>query len=388
MIHFLTAYTCEVDISGDAINEILHQLDRQHKLLKNTVGILFCNYEFIETGVAQAICQSLPFDIIGCTTQTFSFKESQGDFMLVLSVLTSDDVMFSTAYSESLDHNTEQNIINTYHHALPTIAGDPSLIMAFQPLIPQFLSGDQLIHTLDKITGGLPIFGSVALDFTTNFRAPQTIYNGTASDNRLALLLISGNIKPKFYVESMSEDYIIYENAIITESDGNKLISLNHIPAVKFFESIGLAPNEFFNGTQISLAIKIDYHDSTKSKACMMHSITPDGAILCGGEVPAGASLTIGTLIHDDVIKTTSQLLTSLEQPADCNALFLCSCFGRNMVLSNNWAELNVVRDHIKNIDIPYIYFSSAGEFCPLYLSDHSKTINRFHNNSIVACML
>lgn len=388
MIRLLTAFTYEADFVDDAIEEILQQLDVKNKLLKNSVGILSCNYEFVATGTALAICEALPFSVVGCTTQGYAIKGAQGHFMLLLSVLTSDDVFFSTAVSKPLTQNPEPLIVDTYHQALRDLNQTPSMIMTFQPYIPQLLSGDLLIQSLDSVTGGIPVFGSVALDFTTNFRTPLTIYNNKSYEHCLPLLLLSGNVTPTFFMESISEDYFLCQNAKITDSCGNRLISINHTPAIQFLEEIGLMINDSFDGTQIALPVSVDYHDGTKPKTCLLQAISSDGSIICGGEMPKGATLAIGTLLHDDVIKTTKKLLLTLQTIPDKNALFLFSCFGRNTVLSDPMAEINLIQKSLNNYPAPYVYFSSGGEICPSYLAGGVQTINRFHNNSIIACLL
>ena len=61
-----TASTFEIDDVQAAVAEILEQL--QSRLCQNSVGIISCYAEFIDSGVVEALCNQLPFDVVGITT--------------------------------------------------------------------------------------------------------------------------------------------------------------------------------------------------------------------------------------------------------------------------------------------------------------------------------
>jgi hypothetical protein len=95
-----TAYIEEIDDVEAAISEILAQLNLQNRLLKNSVGILHCYYEFLESGMVRGLCARLPFDVVGATTMSLS---AMGDMSLSVTVLTSGDIQFVTVISEELN---------------------------------------------------------------------------------------------------------------------------------------------------------------------------------------------------------------------------------------------------------------------------------------------
>ena len=51
MIKMFSAFTEEIDDVDAAISEILSQLDLEHSLMQNSIGILHCYHEFIDSGV-------------------------------------------------------------------------------------------------------------------------------------------------------------------------------------------------------------------------------------------------------------------------------------------------------------------------------------------------
>jgi len=77
MIKVLTAYTYELDNHEKAVQDILDQINIQNSLLKNTAAILLCHVKFIEMGVMEKICKSLPFEVLGCTSMYFATPPSR-----------------------------------------------------------------------------------------------------------------------------------------------------------------------------------------------------------------------------------------------------------------------------------------------------------------------
>ena len=63
MIKTLIAWTAEVDDDKLAVEQIKSQLGLEGGLLRNTVGIVACHYEFVLSGILKAICEALPFDV-------------------------------------------------------------------------------------------------------------------------------------------------------------------------------------------------------------------------------------------------------------------------------------------------------------------------------------
>jgi len=102
MIKVLTASTYELDDAEKAVQEILSQIAPQTALLKNSAAMLFCHIKFIEMGVMEKVCKSLPFDVVGCTSLYFALPNIEGEIMLAVTVLTSDDTDSRRAYATPL----------------------------------------------------------------------------------------------------------------------------------------------------------------------------------------------------------------------------------------------------------------------------------------------
>jgi hypothetical protein len=154
MIQALTAHTFELDDPKTAVAEILEQIDPA-RLKTNSLGILTCYSEFIEAGIAAAISKALPFDIMGCTTSGTAVPADLGETMLSLMVLTSDDISFSTAYSESVIAEQDGPIGAAYQTALEGRTEKPALILAIAPF-HEAVGGEIIVESLTASRAASP----------------------------------------------------------------------------------------------------------------------------------------------------------------------------------------------------------------------------------------
>ncbi|MDL2297593.1 FIST C-terminal domain-containing protein [Synergistaceae bacterium OttesenSCG-928-D05] len=388
MIKMTTAYTMEVYDAEAAKRDILGQLARG-ALPAHSVGLVFCNLEFIENGVLEAVCAALPFETIGCTTQGAAVRGAAGHIMLTVTVLSSAAAAFFTAITEPLAGDPAACIAAAYRNAAAKLDGTPSMLFAFQPYV-QDIRGDTVLQALDAASGGVPVFGTIALDFTTTFRTPMTILNGAAYGDRLPLLLLSSAAKPLFFAESLPEGRAtISQHDVVTGARDNILTSVNNAPAYDYMEKLGLAEDGAFNGAQLSLPVLLDYQDGEKPKACSFYDITPEGFVRCGGDIPVGATFSIASLGHSDVVSTAAHLASEALALAEgeYGGVILFSCFSRNIVLADRSAEMEAVNAAMPGGTAPYSFIYSGGELCPMY-DDAGKTVNRFHNYSLIGCLL
>jgi hypothetical protein len=98
MVKSLRLITTEVDDIESAVAEITTQLGGK-ELLRHSVGIVSCFADFINSGVVAALAEKLPFPIAGTTTLAASTNNVRGEVILILTVLTSDDVEFTLQVS-------------------------------------------------------------------------------------------------------------------------------------------------------------------------------------------------------------------------------------------------------------------------------------------------
>lgn len=383
MIKTISAHTREIDEIGDAVQEILEQLNLQENLMKNSVGFLSCYAEFVDSGVTAAVCEQLPFDVIGISTIGNMCDGQIGDMMLVVTVLTSDDVSFSAVCTEPLSQEYCRPINDAYKNAAKRLPEAPSFILAAAPLLTN-LGGDTIIKQLDSISGGIPIFGTVTVDHNEDYRQAVTIFNGRAYKENLCFILMSGNVKPKFLVASLAEEKIRKQKTIITSSENNVLKEVNGISIIKYMESLGVISGGKRDGAIIPFVV--DYNDGSKPVARVIFLLTEDSAV-CGGEMPMDATLSIGSIDYEDVIATSKLAMDSILSEGDKQGLFMFSCIARFMVLgANTSAEMEIISEKLESSKYSYQLAYSGGEICPV-LDEKGVLKNRFHNYTFAACI-
>ena len=381
MIKSITAVTREVDDAKAAVAEITATLGLEKNLLKNSLGIISCFSDFEETGVLKAVCDALPFDCIGATTCLCAAGTEVDQIILSITVLTSDDCHFAST-AIPIDDRYADSIDSALTAFLEKNGKNPALFLSYFPLI-NTISGDMILTAIDKTSGGVPLFGTAAVDHNMDYSTAKTIRNGAAFREKVVLGGVYGTPQVSFTVASLNEDKIRKQKAIITASDGNILIGVNRKTALEYLEEIGLTKDELATGLGI-IPLVVDHKDGTKPVARAVFALTPDGHAVCGGAMTEGATLAIGRVDREDVLQTTEIALKPL---ADKESLVLSySCMARYLALgADNAAEAEKVRDVAQ--DSPYLFACSGGEVCPLADAD-GKLKNFYHNYTNVFCKL
>jgi hypothetical protein len=384
MVKMLTVHTFEIDDAQAAVQEILEQLYAQGGLLRNTAGLLFCYLDFITSGAVKAICEALPFNVLGCTTLSAATRGMEGDMILTLTVLTSDDVEFHMGLSDSLTEDEEGRIVKLYQEIAAPLQNPPSLIFVITPSLYN-LAGDTVVGVLNRESRGVPVFGTGALDVDTKIRSPKTIYRGEAFSDRMPILLFSGNIAPRFYVDSVWKYNIYTQKAIVTEAEGNRMISLNNIPAAQYMKKIGLITEERLDLLFV-FPLGIDLGGGAPTSLFIIYTINKDGSLTCSANIPVGATIQIGSPGSTEVLNT-AQHVTDEVKKAKGEAALIFSCFSRSVILTNPWDEIEMIQKELKDSSFPYLLIYSGGEICPAY-NEKGEAVNQYHNYSIIACTL
>jgi hypothetical protein len=392
MIKVLNACTYELDNPEVAVKEINDQIDIKNNLLKNRVGLLFCHSKFIEMGVMEAICKSLPFDVLGCTSmflaQVGADKSIKtGDVMLTVTVLTSDDIEFATEVCEPLTETNAVDCIQAlYQKTASLLNGKPELAFAFPPTMFN-ITIDTITEALDRASGGIPIFGTVAVDMEVHIRQPQTIYNGVGYNNRMALLLFRGPVKPKFFFIRFSEKIALTQDAIITNAEGSRIFSINNKPAASFLDELGLIGSGQV-GFSHAIPLVIGDSEGNNPEVVVVHNITPEGALICSRHVSAGGILNIGAITADHLLESAKTLFRDIKEHGKETGLFVFSCFLRSVVLGmGSIAEVDILRQELDSYFGPWLYVNSGGELCPRYAASGAIE-NQALQYALVACQI
>jgi hypothetical protein len=391
MIRVLTAFSMEPDEPENVVEDIFGQLDLERNLLNNTVGLLFGYMDFINSGAVKALCSKLPFDVLGCTSQGFVLHQAAEEAMLTLMVLTSDEAEFSAALSYSLtpQADTEACITDLYRRAAAPLKGSPSLMFMYPPLSYTIMT-DRVLDTLNRESGGIPLFGAISMDVTTKIRTPLSIFNGEAYEDRIPLLLITGVRKLKFFLTALPKQTYLRRSAVVTEMEGNRIIKLDDRPALNYLKKIGLVQGESSFDVMYAFPIEVNFRDGTPPRMLAIYNINPDGSITCGAPIPVGSTLCIGSIGSKLVLETaayiTNQIKSELDKEAGYCGLLISACFSRNIVLSDPAEEMTVIQNQLKDFPLPYLFLYAGGEYCPTY-TETGQTVNGFYQYTIIACL-
>jgi hypothetical protein len=250
MIKAYTAYTGEVDDAETAVAEIMEQLGDLSRLSENAVGLLACYSDFVDSGVVKELCAALPFDVIGTTTLGSVVRDSEGRMILSLIVLSGDDAEFVAGVTGPMTAADEAPLAAAYGEASRKLSGKPALMIAFAPLHIN-ASGDFYVDAFSRISGGVPVFGMMTVDNTSDYRNAAVISGGDAYADRCAFLLIGGNVNPEFFIASVPSERVSAEKAVVTGAEGNLVRTINEKPVADYLVRLGLKRNP--DGTIIGI---------------------------------------------------------------------------------------------------------------------------------------
>lgn len=382
MIRSYSAFTSEIDDVELAVSEILEQLEPEKNCLKSTVAVVTCYHEFATSGIIAELYKRLGFPIIGTTSTAISTNRGFGQLDFSILMITADDVTFTAASSSSLVDGLEKPFTQMYQSALEGHSEAPKLIISAAPLMLSY-AGDHYVDMLDKVTGGVPNFGTFSIDNTLDYLDSYVVYNDKAERDIYGIIVASGNIHPRFLYASFSPEYILAQKATITKTEGNILKEIDGAPIINYMEKMGLAENGSVSDILHSIPFILDYDGEGIPVSRVLLSWNEDGHGICGGLMPEGTTFSLGTWDKADVLGTTAHTIESIMQNENISTLILYSCLARSYALGTDLlSEMREVYETIAE-RIPYIFSYSGGELCPVRDTANS---NSFHNNTVIAC--
>jgi hypothetical protein len=363
-------------------------LDLKNTLLQNAVGIVHCGYEFVESGFVRMLCEKLPFEVVGCTTLACATNGSCGSDMLSVTVLTGDDVTFSVARSEPLSRdNIDVPLGAVYRRAAAALPEEAALILAYLPLDVS-IGISPMLKGITAVCGDVPVFGGLPCDGTPDYGESVVICNGEVFPDAAALILLGGNVRPRFFIENIGSSGSLQEQyGVITESDGCLLKSVNDMPFLDYIADIGLSPEAIRETKAFPVPFKINYSEGTQSLVRVLFSVTPEGHAVFTNDMPEGCSFAMQRLDYNSVLETAENMANKLSALRDVSGVLLYSCIGRNFLLGLKTSDeirklMNVLGD--KPV---YSFCYAGGELCPVEEDETHTLVSHSHSYSLIACV-
>jgi small ligand-binding sensory domain FIST len=194
-----------------------------------------------------------------------------------------------------------------------------------------------------------------------------------------------GEIKPEFYLTSIPDDRVIHQNATITGAVKNRIQSINGLVPLEYLEYIGLAESGSIAGiSSIPFVLTLDDGSRIVRSA---YKTTDEGHILAYGTIPQGAKIGFSDGDAGFVLQSTRETIARAVAASGAKNALLFSCAGRRWTLGTRIeAEMKELAKCLDNA-LTYQFAYSGGEICPVR-NQEGRLANRFHNFSMIACLL
>jgi hypothetical protein len=355
---------------------------------------MYCHYEFVLSGMAQAVAEEMPFEVVGATLMIVAVNPLQpdapadsgaGELCLTLLVMSSDDVDFKTVMTDPVKSEDE------FSQACDDIfksVNKPQLIFTFAPDYAN-IPGGMLAAAVTKASGGVPVFGGYSCDNSPMYNENCFVFGKKGvSRDQVVFVLLYGDVNPKFFTASISEDKVLSRWALVTKAQGSELIELNGKPVTEYLRSFGLTKEIAHSGPIHNLSLIISDETDAPFYSRTMVRFTENSTLICGGEVPERVHVRVGIFERGDMLNTVRSILKKAvsEANGERSAAFVVCCGTRVAVLgADSLAEVDLLREAAG--DMPFLLGYAAGEICPLPFGD-KRVSNRFHNQSFTMCIL
>jgi hypothetical protein len=393
MIRSIGLHTYEIDDADVAVAQLHAQLET-FALMDHTVGVIMCDPEYLDSGVYEAVCAALPFPVAGTTTMTQAVNGETGLLMLTVYVMTGDDVFFSVGCTGALPRGGDAYISSreayeTARRFLPACQ-DTKLIFAFPPMIDT-IAGDTYIEAFGRLCPDVPVFGTIAVSDSIAFDNCFTLCEGKSFRDSMAFILVAGNVSPRFFISTVDNKNKMPYSGEITLSSRNVIKEINGESAYNYFKGIGLARDGQLDEGLRFVPVLIDFkgredYDAVPVVRAIVR-LDENGNAVCRGHMYQNSIFTIINPTADDIFKSSVAIAKQLLSLANRQATLIFSCFVRRMTFGvEPQTEVEMIAQRL-NGGAPFMMAYAGGELCPTSLRA-SGAVNRFHNFSIIACVL
>jgi len=394
-----TAISYELDNIEVAAKELTTQIMEKLTFRHNSIAILYGQPDMDIGGLSAAVSRELDCHVIGGTTAAGASLTNEGyhELAVVRHVLNGNDCLFSAAISDSMATDPEHEITKTYKKAYHDLKeqdpdAEPQMLICVASIVPSIAS-DNILSKVSHLCGNLPVFGFNAGD-DFNFTKQQVYLDGTTGADRLALMLISGDIKPIFQTASLAGKKAL-EKRLVTKAHDNVICEIEGRPAydyIKGFPFIDDQTTSLFN-FQFFVEMQNDtYNDGIPVSRALNTYDKETGEVTCFANVPENSY--IGLLYCDgNDVATTSETgikeflkkLNEKDERYRYSTILIATCSLRNMFLADmKETEGDLVKELIpQHLSVSGVY--AYGEIAPTSIRN-GKAVNQFHNATFTLC--
>jgi hypothetical protein len=394
MIKLYTALTNEVDNPEAAVRDILGQLRLDERLRKNSFGFVQFYYEYVDTGVYQALVDALPFPLAGCAATAVGAGTQYGDLSLSVAMFTSDDAEFAIRSHQAADLTDRDSMIHDVNVLLSGLCQDqqPKLVLSILPLVTHF-SGDDLIAAGSTLP--VPLFGSIAYSAEPTPETNYVVSGSSVSHTQMVYVAFYGDVNPEFrLVSSLDHADTFGTDAIITDADKSVLKTVNGISAVDFLEKQGILKADEINKIETVIAAIpaiFTRTDGTKIvRAFIGVADDAPGCLFSAGNLENGATLSFSCLDGDQTLASAQSLLSQLSDVGETSFIAF-SCAARSWSLgAQNLDEVRTIAERAVQFaaqgnPMQYCVSYAGGEICPAR-NEKGELVNTLQNYTLISC--
>jgi len=382
----------EVDDPQIALEEMKAQMAKI-ELLKHSLGIVSASSDCIDSGVYAAVANALGIPLAGMSTFSQSANGKAGMFLLSILILSSDTCEFACGYSAPVTGSADVSALmrECYADVKGRLMGDAKLALLYPPFPVDSLTGPatHCLRALSAENAELPIFGSIACCEVENLPEAKVLFGADASNERCALVLISGDISPEFYVGAVADEAtVISVVGVVTKASDNRVIEINGVKAKQFFEQMDYFVGKDINETASSSILIAETKDENgkilSSLAQGILLVTDEYAVL-DNFIEPGTVLSLAALTKETVIATTSRATAWINGHECGKTALIYSCLRRWFAAADeNLKEFDIIDKSLSGINYQVSY--SGGEICPTS-PEGEKMLNAKHSSSIAVCV-
>ena len=383
-------FTQEMDDLEIAVEDLVRQTEG-FEFKKNSIALVYGeDFEYEE--LYERLREKWDFDIVGCTAMSM-ITGMTGYTLEGISVLllSADDCTFATGITGTLTKsNYAEEIEKTYKNIEAKLDGEVKMVLAYGIMVKSVddVSGDGYVDILDKLSNGAPVFGGLASDNFT-FSSNRVFWNDVCVADAMNMVLISGNIKPKFVSKNSIVNRALF-SYVITESKANHIFKLGNDTLVDVMdkeeisnEKSDVVADYLLSPFLLSIPTKDgDVIETARNISTLNHE---DGSGVFLGGMPEGSTLGIGIISREDVTNSVKKACEAINEELkddgyEYSTLLCTTCAARFLALASDVeAEGQACINNLpKNLELIGIY--AFGEFCPVKGNNTGKMYNTFHN--------
>lgn len=393
-----TAISYELDDITAAAKELTSQIRGKFSFENNTIAILYGQPDMDIGALSETISHELGCHVIGGTTAAGALITNEGyhELAIVLHVLSGDDCIFSAAISGSLETRPEKSIKDTYQKAYLNLkeqdaVAEPKMVICAMSII-QSIASDKILEIISRLCGSLPVFGfSAGDDF--EFCKQQVYLDGEIGGDRLALILLSGNVQPVFHTASLMGRQVL-DKRLVTKAHDNVIVEIEGKPAFEYIKGFPFIDNEttaLFN-YQFFVEMQGENSDGIPVSRALNSFNKETGELSCFANIPQNSFIGLFYCDGKDIalssevgMKDFLSKLSAISNGYEYSTVLIVSCSLRNMYLAGMKEKEGELAGELIPPGMTVSGLYAFGEIAPTSIIEN-KAVNRFHNATFTIC--